>query len=235
MDSSSAHVENYWQIPPSDAHLQRCENPPCEATHNNNTPHRSAPAHTPTCRSKKLASTPPELAGACAAAPALRPRRPAGQRLSLHLGGPGTPGVPISYRGAGRPPEQGRCALHRARGGGAHRAGPCAAARAGARRCRAALQNCAGHGARFFHAAAARAGARRFNRARAHVPGTEHASPGGRPRAPHAAVPSAALHLRGHFAKLPSARISLLSSLLTVATPYPDVGIPLSKTQRFDS
>ncbi len=64
--------------------------------------------------------------------------------------------MPISYRGAGRPPEQGRCALHRARGGGAHRAGPCAAARAGARRCRAALQNCAGHGARFFHAAAAR-------------------------------------------------------------------------------
>ena len=44
------------------AHLQRCENPPCEATHNNNTPHRSAAAHTPTCRSKKLASTPPELA-----------------------------------------------------------------------------------------------------------------------------------------------------------------------------
>ena len=86
--------------------------------------------------------------------------------------------------------------------------------------CRAALQNCAGHGAQFFHAAAARAGARRFNRARAHVPGTEHASPGGRPRAPHAAVPSAALHLRGHFAKLPSARISLLCSLLTVATPY---------------
>jgi hypothetical protein len=57
---------------------------------------------------------------------------------------------------------------------------------------------------RFFHAAAARAGARRFNRVRAHIPGTEHASPGGRPRAPHAAVPlglrtqevpSAGLHL----------------------------------------
>ena len=66
--------------------------------------------------------------------------------------------------------------------------------------CRAALQNCAGHGARFFHAAAARAGARRFNRARAHIPVIDHASPGGRPRAPHAAVPSAALHLPGHFA-----------------------------------
>ena len=113
------------------AHLQRCENPPCEATHNNNTPHRSAPAHTPTCRSKKLASTPPELAGACAAAPAPRPRRPAGQRLSLRLGGLGAPGVPIWHRGAGRPPEQGRCALHRARGGGAHRAGRWAAAGAG--------------------------------------------------------------------------------------------------------
>jgi hypothetical protein len=86
--------------------------------------------------------------------------------------------------------------------------------------CRAALQSGAGHGAQFFHAAAARAGARRFNRARAHVPGTEHASPGGRPRAPHAAVPSAALHLRGHFAQLPRAKISVLGILLTVATPY---------------
>jgi len=66
--------------------------------------------------------------------------------------------------------------------------------------CRAALQSGAGHGARFFHAAAARAGARRFNRARTHISGTEHASLGGRPRAPHAAVPSAALHLPGHFA-----------------------------------
>jgi hypothetical protein len=58
------------------------------------------------------------------------------------------------------------------------------------------------------------------NRARAHIPGTEHASPGGRPRAPHAAVPSAALHLRGHFAQLPRAKISVLRILLTVATPY---------------
>ena len=75
---------------------------------------------------------PPELAGACAAAPAPRPRRPAGQRLSLHLGDLGAPGVPISLRDAGRPPEQGRCALH----GGAHRAGPCAGAGAGAVRLR---------------------------------------------------------------------------------------------------
>ena len=98
------------------------------------TPHRSAPAHTPTCRSKKLTSTPPELAGAQPAAPAPLPRRPAGQRLSLHLGDVGAPGVPISHRWAGLPPEQGRCALHRARGGGAHRAGRWAAAGAGAGR-----------------------------------------------------------------------------------------------------
>ena len=67
-------------------------------------------------------------------APAPRLPRPAGQRLSLHLGDLGAPGVPIWHRGAGRPPEQGRCALHRARGGGAHRAGPWAAVRAGAGR-----------------------------------------------------------------------------------------------------
>jgi hypothetical protein len=143
--------------------------------------------------------------------------------------------VPISYRGAGRPPEQGRCALHRAHGGGAHRAGPCAAARAGARRCRAALQNCAGHGARFFHAAATRSGARRFNRARAHIPGTDHASPSGRPRAPHAAVPSAALHLPGHFANCQAPKISVLRILLTVTTPYPaDMRLRISIGTNFE-
>ena len=52
------------------------------------TPHRSAPAHTPTCRSKKLASTPPELAGARPAAPAPRLQRPAGQRLGTPPGRP---------------------------------------------------------------------------------------------------------------------------------------------------
>ena len=75
--------------------------------------------------------------------------------------------------------------------------------------CRAAL----GHGPQFVAAAPSRAGAQRFNRARAHIPGTEHASRGGRPRAPHAAEPPAALHLHGHFGKLPRARISLLSTL----------------------
>jgi hypothetical protein len=85
--------------------------------------------------------------------------------------------------------------------------------------CRAVLQSGAGHCPQFVAAAPSRAGARRFNRARAHIPGTDHASPCGRPRAPHAAVPSDAIHLRGHFAQLPRARISLLSTLLTVATP----------------
>ena len=44
--------------------------------------------------------------------------------------------VPISHRGAPRPPEQGRCALDRDRGRNAHRAGLCAAARGGAGRLR---------------------------------------------------------------------------------------------------
>ena len=78
--------------------------------------------------------TPPLAAAKSSLAPALRPPGPAGQRLSLHLGVLGAPGVPIWHRGAGRPPEQGRCALHRARGGGAHRAGRWAAAGAGAGR-----------------------------------------------------------------------------------------------------
>jgi hypothetical protein len=71
------------------------------------TRHRSAPAHTPTCRTEMLANTPPELAGACAAAPTQRPRRPAGQRLSLHLGDLGSPGVPISHRGGRAAPGAG--------------------------------------------------------------------------------------------------------------------------------
>jgi hypothetical protein len=134
MDSSSAHWENYWQIPPplSPLLLIFCfsETRPAQQ----HTPHRSAPAHTPTCRTKKLASTPPELAGAQPAAPAPRAPRPAGQRLGPRLGGRGAPGVPISHRGAPRPLEQGRCDLHRARSRDAHRAGSWAAARAGAGR-----------------------------------------------------------------------------------------------------
>jgi hypothetical protein len=75
MDSSSAHWENYWQIPPPLSPLLLIlgfsETRPAQQR----TPHRSAPAHTPTCRTKKLASTPPELAGAQPAAP--RAPRPA--------------------------------------------------------------------------------------------------------------------------------------------------------------
>ena len=63
---------------------------------------------TPTCLSKKLASTSPELAGAQPAAPAPSAPRPAGQRLGPRLDGPGTQGVPISHRVAPLPPEQGR-------------------------------------------------------------------------------------------------------------------------------
>jgi hypothetical protein len=86
------------------------------------TPPRAAAKSSPARSPSLLASARP------------RPRRIAGQLLSLHLDDLGAPGVPISHRGAGRPPEQGRCALHRARGGGAHRAGPWAAAGAGAGR-----------------------------------------------------------------------------------------------------
>jgi hypothetical protein len=78
---------------------------------------------TPTCHTKKLANTPPELAGNQPAAPAA-PRGPT-------AGTP--PGRPMCAGGAHLAPrsrEQG-CALHRASGRGAHRAGPWAAARAG--------------------------------------------------------------------------------------------------------
>jgi hypothetical protein len=82
----------------SSAEVQ-CENPTCPAT----TPHLSVTMHTPTCSSKKLASTPPELADAQQAAPAQRPQCPAGQLL-------------------GHPPGRPRCA------GGAHLAPLMAAA-----------------------------------------------------------------------------------------------------------
>jgi hypothetical protein len=101
----------------------------------------SESADTPTYRTETLASTPPEIALALPAAPAPRPPRPAGQRQGLRLGDLGALRVPISHRSDPWPPEQGRRALHRARGGGAHRAGPCAAARAGAGAGAPALQN----------------------------------------------------------------------------------------------
>ena len=98
---------------------------------------------TTTCLSKKLASTPSELAGA----------QPGFSQASMH----GLSRLAVGHEGrpsAQRPAPRGngwcpsrtalrRClrsrgaALHRARGRGAHRAGPWAAARAGAGRLRA--------------------------------------------------------------------------------------------------
>ena len=177
------------------------------------TRHRSAPAHTPACSSKKLASTPPELAGAQPAVPAPHAPRPAGQRLGPRLGDHGAPGVPISHRGAPRPPEQGRCALNWARCRGAHRAGPWAAVRAGAGRLQGGAAKWPRHGPQLVATAPSRAGARRLNRARAHIPGTEQNSRGGRPRPAHSAEPPGPLHLYGHFGKLPRTKISVLRVL----------------------
>jgi len=177
-----------------------------------------------------LASTAPELAGACAAAPALRPRRPAGQRLSLNLGTSGTPEVPISYRGAGRPPEQGRCALHQARGGGAHRAGPCAAARAGARRlhCGAAKlrrarcaifpRRCR---ARRRPALQPRAGTNTWHRSRQSQWSSARAA---RRSALRCATPPRP------FRKLPSAE-NFSFTILTVASPYRGQSLLLSDSE----
>jgi hypothetical protein len=76
MDSSIVHWENYWQIPPplSPLLLIFCfsETHPAQQ----HTPHSSAPAHTPICNTKKLASTSPQLAGAQPAAPAPHAPRP---------------------------------------------------------------------------------------------------------------------------------------------------------------
>ena len=85
--------------------------------------------------------------------------------------------------------------------------------------CRAVLQNSTRYGPQFVAASPSTAGVRSFNRVQAHIPGTDHDSPGGHPCVSHAAVPSDALHLRGHFAKLSRAKISVLWTLLTVATP----------------
>ena len=109
----------------------------------------------------------------------------------------GAPRVPISHRGAPRPPEQGRCALDRDRGRNAHRAGLCAR-----RRCKMA----AGTVRNIWQplSAAPRPGAP-FNCAREDTSGTRKNSRGVRPRPAHAAEPPAAPHLHGHFAKLPRA------------------------------
>ena len=167
MDSSSAHGENYWQPLPhcllccSSATLRT----PCEATHNNNTPHRSAPAHTPTYRSKKLASTPPELAGAQQAAPAAPHGPTAGNPAWATAPRRGCPSRPAARRGPrsrGAVPSIGLAAGARI----VQAPGLPPAPAPGA--CRAALQSGRGHDPHFL--AAAPSHALPFNRARAHIP-----------------------------------------------------------------
>ena len=65
-------------------------------------------------------------------APGAPPRRGATQRPAPRLGRPRTPGVPITHRGAARPPEQGRCACSHVHSAAAHRAGAAAPSRTGA-------------------------------------------------------------------------------------------------------
>ena len=65
-------------------------------------------------------------------APGAPPRRGATQRPAPRLGRPRTPGVPITHRGAARPPEQGRCAGSHVHSAAAHRAGAAAPSRTGA-------------------------------------------------------------------------------------------------------
>ena len=139
---------------------------------------------TPTCLSKKLASTPPELASR---------RCPRSRGAVPSIGGS----------------RQGRASC-----------GPlgCRPRRRRAH-ARPSWKVAAGTSAIFLESgsAAQRLGA--STRARAHIPGTGHNSRGGRPRPAHDEEPPGPLHLHGHFGKLPRARISLLSTLLIVASP----------------
>ena len=95
--------------------------------------------HPPHAAPKSSPARPPSELAPSRPRPRRARRAPRANGWEPRLGDRVAPGVPIWRRGAPRPPEQGRCALHRARGGGAHRAGPWAAARAGAGR----LQVCA--------------------------------------------------------------------------------------------
>jgi hypothetical protein len=88
------------------------------------TPPLAAPKSSPARPPSSLAPSRPRPRRAC--------RAPLANGWEPRLGARVAPGVPIWHRGAPRPPEQGRCALHQARCRGAHRAGPWAAARAGA-------------------------------------------------------------------------------------------------------
>ena len=137
MDSSSAHGDNYWHIPPPLSPLLLI----CNVAKT-----RPAKQRTTTHHTGQRPRTPPHAAAKSSPARPMsslapsrpRPRRarraPRANSWEPRLGDRVAPGVPIWHRGAPRPPEQGCCALHRARGGGAHRAGPWAAARAGAGR-----------------------------------------------------------------------------------------------------
>jgi hypothetical protein len=173
--------------------------PPPDQQH---TPHRSASAHTRTCRSKKLASTPPDLGGragelfaavgAQPAAPAPCLPCPAGQWLGPPSGRPWRAGgAHLALRRAAAPGTGALCPPSGSRQGRAS----CRPLGCRPRRCRATAGSGRGHGPQFVAAAPGRTGARRFNRARAHTPGTENNSRGGRPRLAHAAEPPGLLHL----------------------------------------
>jgi hypothetical protein len=91
-------------------YLTHGENPPCPAT------------HTTRPREKTLEGLELRCNVACFL------------RATPHRSAPAHTHMPHRNACHSAPRAQGRCALHRARGGGAHRAGPCAAASAGAGR-----------------------------------------------------------------------------------------------------
>ena len=66
-------------------------------------------------------------------APGAPARCGSAQRPAPRLGRARTPGVPITHRGAARPPEQGRCAGNHVHSAAAHRAGADAPSRTGAK------------------------------------------------------------------------------------------------------
>ncbi len=167
------------------AHLQRCENQPCEATHNNNTPHQSSPAHTPTCRTKKLASTTPELdvahcspASRSCAAPAETRWPTAGNPAWATAYSRGCPSGTAQHRGHQSRDDVPSIGL----AAGAHivqAPGLPPAPAPGV--CRAVLRSSTRYCPQFVAASPSTAGVRSFNQVQAHIPGTEYDSPGGSP------------------------------------------------------
>ena len=122
----------------------------------------------------------PAQTGKAFAHPTARARGSCAARAP-RLGRARTPGVPITHRGAARPPEQGRCAGNHVHS--AYRAGadvpshitPALSPRA------LGLQTRCERAGRFFAAAPGRARPRRFARARAYAPGAGQRRSGGRP------------------------------------------------------